>query len=358
MRILDRYILREFLKNLALSLGVFVLLVLTVDLWQRIDTFIDHETPARTVFRYYVYQIPYILSITLPMAMLLAGLFSVGQLSRNNELMAIKSVGLPIRRTLAPLLLLAAALSGLSLLFDEYVVPPANQEMHRIENYDIKKTPRRTGAIRRNVHLLGHGGRIYLVKIYNTDSREMTDVVIQRFARNALVERLDAKRASWDDQGWLFDDGVVRTFSDSGEVAIPFSHLRRPDIAETPEDFATEEKDPEDMNFKELGEYIRKVRAGGADVGKLHVQLHLKIAFPFASLIVVLLGASLSAFRRKSGLAFGFGVSLALCFVYYGIMRVSEVMGQDTALPAPLAAWLANLLFAAAGIVLLIRAEK
>ncbi len=358
MRILDRYILGEYLRNLVLSLAVFILLVLVVDLWEKIDTYIDHQTPVSTVLRYYGYRIPYILSITLPMSMLLASLFSVGQMTRHNELVAIKSAGISVRRTLAPLLFLAAAVSLFSLLFDEYVVPRANQETHRIEDYDIRKKPRRSGSIRRNVHLLGDGGRIYLIKVYDADNREMTDVVMQRFARNALQERIDAKRAVWDDEGWLLRDGVVRAFSDTGEIATPFSRLRRPEMRETPEDFAREEKDPEDMNFRELGEYIHKIRAGGSDVGKLRVEQHLKIAFPFASLIVVLLGASLSALRRKSGLAFGFGISLGLCFLYYGIMRVSEVVGQGTSLPAPAAAWLANAVFAVAGVILLIRAER
>lgn len=358
MRTLDHYILREFLRNLCLSLAVFVLLVLVVDLWEKIDTYIDHRTPAATVARYYAFQIPYILSITLPMAMLLASLFSTGQLARHNELTAIKCSGISVRRTLTPLLILAAGVSIGALLFDEFVVSSSNQERHRIEDYDIKKKPRRTGSIRRNVYLLGGGGRIYLVKSYDVENREMKHVVIQRFARKTLIERLDAERAIWQGDGWVFEDGIVRVFSDSGETAVPFDRLRRPEIEEPPDDFAAEEKDPEDMNFQELGVYIKKIRASGSAVEKLRVERHLKIAFPFSNLIVVLLGSSLSAVRRKSGLAFGFGVSLALAFVYYGIMRVSEVLGQGTAVPAPAAAWVANVVFAAAGIFLLRRAER
>ncbi|MCK4546268.1 MAG: LPS export ABC transporter permease LptG [Candidatus Eisenbacteria sp.] len=358
MRILDRYVLSEYLRNLLLSLAVFILLVLVVNLWEKIDTYIDHQTPALTVGRYYFYQIPYILSITLPMAMLLASLFSVGQIARHNELVAIKASGVSVRRMLLPLFLFAGLMSVATLLFNELVVPRANQEMTTIENYDIKKKPRRLGSIRRNVHLLGDGGRIYLIKTYDRDNREMNGVVIQRFTHNQLVERIDAAKAIWDRGSWVFYDGVVRTFSREGEAVSIFSELRRPDIAERPEDMAAEEKDPENMNFRELGIYIRRVQAGGSAVEKLRVQRHLKIAFPFASLIVVLLGASLSAIRRKSGLAFGFGISLALCFVYYGIMRVSEVLGQAAALPAPAAAWIANAAFAVAGILLLIRADQ
>jgi len=358
MTILDRYVLREFLRNLCLALGVFVLLVLVVDLWEKIDTFIDHQTPAATVARYYLYQIPYVVSITFPMAMLLASLFSVGQLARHNELMAIKSSGISIRRTLVPLLILAGGLSLVSLAFDEMVVPPANQEVHRIEDFDIRKKPRRSSALRRNVYLLGMGGRIFMVKSYDVEARVMKQVVVQWFAENTLVERLDADRALWDGEGWLFEDGIVRTFSDSGEVADPFRQRRRPDVAERPDQFAAEEKDPEDMDFRELGVYIEKLRASGSDVEKLQVERHLKIAFPFANLIVVLLGSSLSAVRRKSGLAFGFGVSLALCFTYYGIMRMSEILGQGTFVPAPPAAWAANVVFAVAGMALLRRAER
>jgi lipopolysaccharide export system permease protein len=358
MKTLDRYVLREFVRNLVFSLGVFVALVLVVDLWEKIDTYIDHGSPALTVLRYYGYQIPYTVSITLPMAMLLASLFTVGQLARRNELVAMRASGVAVRRTLAPLLLLAAAISLFALLFDEHVVPRANEEMRRIEDYDIKKKPRRSGAIRHNVHVLGAEGRIFLVKSYDADNREMADVVVQRFARNRLAERLDAQKARWGGDGWVFQNGFVRTFSDTGETAAPFAELPRHDIREAPEEFATEEKDPEAMNFRELGGYIEKVRAGGSEVGKLEVERQLKVAFPFANFIVVLLGGSLSAVRRKSGLAFGFGVSLALCFVYYGIMRVSEALGGGSSLPAPAAAWTANAVFLVAGVWLLVRAER
>ena len=310
------------------------------------------------MLRYYAHQVPYVISITLPLSMLLAGLFTVGQMTRRNELVAVRSSGVSIRRTLTPLLVLAALVSGLALAFNEYVVPPANQETRRIEDFDIKKKPRRSGAIRRNVHLLGEGGRVFLVRAYDMDHRILRDVVVQWFSKNTLVQRLDAEKAEWSDGGWDFHDGFVRTFSDSGETADPFRRLRRADITETPEDFRTEEKDPEDMNFVELGEYIRKVRAGGSDTAALRVERHLKIAFPFANLIVVLLGGALSAVRRKSGVAFGFGVSLALCFVYYGILRVGQAAGQSDLVPAPVAAWAANAVFLAAGLVLLIRAER
>ena len=90
MTVLDKYILRKFIINLLISIGAFVIIFLVVDLIENIDKFIDRDASVSTVFLYYLYYIPYIINLTLPVSMLLACLFTLGSMSQNNEIVLKK----------------------------------------------------------------------------------------------------------------------------------------------------------------------------------------------------------------------------------------------------------------------------
>ena len=128
MKIIDRYLIREFLKTMLLALVSFVLLFILVDVFEKLDIFIDAKAKAWMVAFYYLYQIPYILVLTLPVAMLLASMGTISQMSRNYEIVALKSSGISLNRIFMPLLVLGLLVSLLVLGFGETVVPFTNQK--------------------------------------------------------------------------------------------------------------------------------------------------------------------------------------------------------------------------------------
>jgi lipopolysaccharide export system permease protein len=115
---------------------------------------------------------------------------------------------------------------------------------------------------------------------------------------------------------------------------------------------------PEELKLTEFGEYIQRQRVAGSDVSRLLVDYHGKIAFPFANLIVVFLGVPFASVKRRSGLAVQFGISIFLLFVYLVSQKLSQVFGYSGTIDPLLAAWLPNLLFLAAGIVIMLRVRK
>jgi len=361
MRILTRYITEEFLKFLGYSLLSFTLLYIIVDLFEKIDRFIDKKISLLILLRYYLYQVPYIAILTLPVAVLLATLFAVGLLARHNELVAMKSSGLSLYRILSPLFSLGLLISLLALICGELVIPPMNRLKASLERKEIEKRPPIDFSQRHNLYYCGTKGRMYYIKFFDGRENRMRDLVIYEFTpQSTLLKRIDAQQAIWLGNHWVFQNGVLRQFEENGEERPPlhFDKLELPDLEETPADFTKQEKDPEEMGFFELREYIGRIKRSGGESTREMVDLFLKISFPFANFIILLFGASLSSYVRRSGTFFGVGVSLFICFLYWGFLQTGRSLGHHGNLSPLLAAWLPNLLFGVAGVIFLYRAGR
>jgi len=215
MRILDRYLIRQFCFALIFSLIAFWVVFLVVDLVEHLDKFIDKHTSFFLVIKYYFYYTPYILVLSLPVAMLLSSLFSLGQLAKHNELTAMKSAGISLYRILLPIFILSFLISLFVIGFGGSIVPLTYQKMMEVKTVEIEKGKRERNLILQNIFVQAEDGIIFHLSNYDTKERLGKDVLVQRFERNRLKEEIRAKRVRWKNNGWLFEDGVERIFSDS-----------------------------------------------------------------------------------------------------------------------------------------------
>jgi lipopolysaccharide export system permease protein len=358
VRILDRYLLREFAAYLALGLVGFISIFVVVDIIEKVDVFLDHQAPFPLVARFYLYKAPEVVVLVLPVALLLATFLALGQLNKFGELTAMRTSGQSLLRILAPVLAIAAASSIGGLLLNEFVVPPANRERDRIYDEQIQGVKRERIRERVDVTYLGRGGRIFYVRLYSVADQRMQQVSMQEYSHGTLVRRIDAEDAVWDGHQWQFHSGFIRTFKNGEEEAKPFDAMTIDDIAERPEDFAKDLPRPQEMNFFELRSYVERLRASGARVENYLVDLHLKLAFPLVNFIVVMIGASLATRLRMRGAALGFGLSVVISFLYYAFMRTGQALGHNGALPPYLAAWLGDMVFGLIAIVMLADAQR
>lgn len=358
MRILDRYLLRELIISFTLALVFFLAIFIVVDVFEKIDTFIDHHASVISIIRFYLFSIPYIVVLILPVALLLGCLLSFGQLARRNEIIAMGVSGIDFIRIVAPAIVLSLLFSGFSLAMGEFAVPAANRAQERVLRVEIKKQVGGEITRKANVNYLGGHGRIFLIKLYDTVEKSMTEVVIQEFGNNTLLRRIDAAKAIWDGKRWIFYDGYIRTFDKGVEHASHFSTLTFPYLNEKPDDFAKGDVEPNEMNFFQLLHYVKKVRESGGRVQKYLVELHMKLAFPLTNVIVTLIGIALSTRVRRGTLALGVGLSLLISFVYYGFLKTGQALGHSGTLPPVFAAWMGNLFFGGLAIYLLYRARR
>jgi lipopolysaccharide export system permease protein len=358
VRILDRYILREFLRYLLLGLAGFIVIFVVVDLFEKIADFLDSRAPLGLVARFYLYRAPEVIVQVMPVALLLATFLALGQLNKFGELTAMRAAGRSLGSILAPVFGVAIAAAVASLLLGEIAVPRANQERDRIWDEQIRRIQRQTPTERADVTYLGEGGRIFIMRLYLIRERRMHEVSLQEFRAGELIRRIDAAEATWDGARWVFSSGFLRSFEGGRETATPFVRMGVDGIGERPEDFAKELRSPDQMNYFELRRYIDRLRASGARVANYLVDLHLKLAFPLVNVIVVMIGAAVATRLRLQSAAVGFGLSISIAFVYYGFMRTGQALGHNGALPPYVAAWMGDIAFGAVGAVMMMQAQR
>ena len=359
MRIHDRYVLRSFWRNILIGILAFVIIYVTVDINEKIDNFLDNHAKVEDIVSYYLFLIPWIVLLVTPVAVLLATIFTLGKMSRQNELTALISSGVSLVRTSAPILILSFVISLMVMAFGETVVPFTNRRAERIKLVRIEKTKESPSKrFKKNLHYQGEENRVYYADRYDIKLKMMTNVVLQEYRGSSLVRRIDAKKAIWDGKKWVFLNGAIREFSADEEKVTPFNRIELPELKEKPEDFAKEDIDPEDMNYIELKDYIDKVRRAGGPVEKYLVDLHFKISFPFTSFIFAIIGTALSSAKRKPTMATGFGLTLVISFTYYGVLRIGQALGHSGTIHPFFGAWMGNILFILIGGFLLYRANR
>jgi lipopolysaccharide export system permease protein len=357
-RIHDRYLLRQFLRIFLYSVVAFVVIYITVNIFEEIDNFIDHEASVRVIARYYFYSLPFVLTYVVPVSLLLGTVFAMGVMARRNELTALLASGVSVRRVAAPIFMVAVLISIGFVFFNDAVVPQANRTKNDIMRHDIEGRQRIDPDLKTNFRYLGAHGFVYLAQSYSHANLSLFDVVVQQFDENTMIRRIDAKRARWHGDHWLFLNGYERSFDGREEHIERFDSLTIPELTETPDDFAEEEIDEEDMTYRELSRYIDRVRRSGGTVEQYLVDLYFKFSFPFAGSIFVLIGVALASGKRKPSIATGFGLTLVVSFLYYAILRVGQTLGHNGVLPPLLAAQLGNIMFLAIGLIMLKRTDR
>ncbi len=350
-RILDRYVLREFLHYLLMGLLLFLGLFIVVDLFEKLDTFVDHQARAMDVAAYYLYGIPYILVLTIPIAMLLASLLALGQLGRTGELSAMSSAGVSFFRILRPLLFFSMLVSLATFGLAEWIMPRAAVSRERVLEERIRQEAAAPISRKRNITYIGRGDRLFYIKTVDPKRDILRDVVVQQFGqvdgKRHVTFRLDAREAQVVNDAWVFRSGFVRHGMPTHETVAPFRNLWISTIPERTEDFLRAEPDPMELGRKGLADYIRRLRESSARTRKYEVEYHLKLAFPLVNLIIVLLGTSISARLRRPGMALGFGLSVFIGFAYYAFVRAGQAIGYNGALAPLISAWLGNIVFLA-----------
>jgi lipopolysaccharide export system permease protein len=359
VKLLERRVMRTFLVTLVGALAAIVVIFIVLDLTENMSTFIDRKAPLAAVALNYLYYIPEIVVLTLPVAMLLASLATLGGMARDNELIALKASGVSSYLPIRALAALALVVTIGSFFIGETLAPAANSSRGMLENEFIK----RQGVISRNETInrafdLGQG-RVLFVKRYNSEERQGLDCTLA-FASGIRVDRLvQAQRMRWGGEGdrWTFETVIERTWTDGVESYRRYPRLEEALPFVTPEILAARQKEPEEMGYSELRAYVERGRVQGRPVIRAQVDMYTKLAFPFSNFIIVLFGAALAAVRRRSGLAVGFTLSLFICFVYYIVMRTGQALGYNGDLSPWLAAWIGNFLFGGLSLYFLRRAR-
>ncbi len=361
MKRIDGYIIRQFIGTVLFALLAFIILFIIIDLMEHLDDFLDSKVPEPVIVEYYIYFMPEIVKLVTPIAMLLACLFTTGRMSTSNEITVLKASGMSLYRFMLPFLIVAFLISAGSIYFNGWIVPNVNKKKIFIERVYLGWYGERYG--RDNIYFQDSQTRIVSIETFDNQRKIAWKISIQDFSdtnATVLTSRYDSRQMNWDStqRAWILFEGTYRTFTPAHESISPFGSLVFRSLRFTPEDVTKKIERPDEMGYREMGDFIQKQQESGNDVARWQVDFYSKISFPFASFIVVLFGVPFAATKRRSGLAVQFGISIGLCFVYLAFMKISQVFGYNGSLNPMLTAWLANIIFIAAAVMNIIRVRK
>ncbi|TAK61130.1 MAG: LPS export ABC transporter permease LptG [Bacteroidetes bacterium] len=361
MKQLDRYILRQFIITAFFALAAFTVIFLAVDMMENLDDFIDHNAPVNMIVTYYLYFMPEIIKLIIPVAMLMSALFTTGRLSTFNELTALKSSGVSLYRLMAPLLIFSLLVSAASVYFNGWIVPSANKKKFAISRTYFKKGIEYFSKT--NIFVQDSPTRIISLGEYNDATSSATLVSVQEFDPldpTILISRYDAREMLWDQfsDSWTLNDGTTRIFTNGKEFIKRFDSFHFSGLHFSPDDVKKKQQHPDEMDYTSLKKFIDNQKRAGQDIARWQVDYYGKIAFPFASFIVVLFGVPFSSVKRRSGLGVEFGIAVAICFFYMIFLKVSQAFGYNGDLHPVLTAWLANIIFLLGGLWNMVRVQK
>ena len=357
--LLDDYVLKDFFQYLGLIVASFLVLLLVFTLFELIGDILRNHVSPLVVGAYLLNVTPYFLYNTLHLCVLLTVVVTFGILQRNNEVIAMKATGISVYRIIVPVMVMAAFLAGGLFLFDQIYLPHANKRQDALRN-EIKGKPAQTYLRPDRQWIFGQNSDIYYYQFFDSDRDRFANITVFQFdpVTFEVTRRIYAARAHWepDLNRWIFQQGWERSLRGAAiESFQEFEVATFPQFSEPPAYFKKEVIQSSEMNYGELARYIKDLQQSGFDVVRLRVQLHKKLAFPLITLVMALLAVpfSLSAGRRST--LTGAASAVGIAVVYLVVAGLFEALGNLSQLPAPLAAWSPDIIFALVGGYLMLR---
>jgi len=385
MKLLDRYVAAELTAPFFFGVGAFTSIVVASQLFFKLTGYVAKGAPLFDIVALFVLRLVPMIVVSFPMAMLLSTLLTFGRLSGDSELIAMLSSGIPFLRTAVPAFVAGAIVSAGGLGINELVVPSAGRAAASIERQIVEvlrasgadvasPTPNRAFVVQ-DTGPDGQLDRLVVAKKIDLRTNTMSDVTVVTYGPAPGGGRqvnllLEAQRGVWvKGSQWIFYDGRMQVVNPSTKdsaggstekytLSGPFKTFALT-IHKTPRQVIAQQRNADEMNYAELREYIANLRDQGAGrkaVRELEVDLHSKLAIPFASTIFALVGAPLGLRRLRGGGSVGLGLSVLIILAYYILWHGLHVLGEGGQVSPLLAAWLPNLIGLAAGLVLILRA--
>lgn len=356
IRRIDRYIISKFLSTYIFLIAIIVVIAIIFDYNEKIDKFASsNATWQQVVFDYYLNFVPYFVNLFSPLFVFIAVIFFTSKLADNSEIIAMKSTGMSFKRLLRPYFYSAALIALCTFMLGAYVIPRGNVERVNFENTYIKKKTDITAVD--NVQMQVDTGVVAYITHFDNTNKSGYGFSLDKFVNKKLVSHLTAQNIQYDTLSarrfsWTLRYYTIRTLKGMREEITSGERLDTIIIME-PKDFFYVRGQQETMTVPQLSEFIDRQRLrGAAGISTFEVEYHKRFAMPFAAFILTLIGVSLSCEKRKGGMGTSIGIGIALSFSYILFQTISSTFALNAGLPAMIAVWIPNILFAIIAFVL------
>jgi lipopolysaccharide export system permease protein len=361
VKLLDRYLLGQFLRNLLLVLGSLMAIYLLVDFFERIDNFLERGLPVGLATRYFILKIPMIIEQVMPVCILLAGVLTLGLLNYRREMTALKAGGISTLRIIRPLAVGAVLITLLGTALSQWLLPPSLSATNSIWYEEVQqRIPR---GIDRN-------GRIYYDGVEGIYSFTRPDPRRHHFTDFSYLswnEREDyslellltARTADWQDGIWLFRNGQLKSRNDAGGYPVEHFAERVFDLPEQPADLFVPEYKRGEYSLSRL--FAQSRRAGFSGENEYWLEFNRRLSYIFLGLPLFMIGLPvLLIVNQKWGrdLTFAVPLSTSLAFVAWGWWSTMQSLAVSAYIGPLLASWSIHLLVGSAGAIMLVRLNR
>jgi len=357
-KIVDWYIIKKYLSTFFLAISLLLLIIIVFDISEKIDDFIDNKAPLfDIIFVYYLNFVPYFVNLFSPLFAFIAVVFFTSRMAFNSEIIAMMSNGISFRRMLRPYMVSAVMLAFMSLILANFIIPRVNVNRMGFEKQYVNSPKFNIGF---NIHMQISPGTYAYAESFDIHSNSGYRFSLIKTTSEGLVFKLDAQRFSYDTatSDWVFDDYFIRHINGKRETIRTGRQLKTK-INMVPEDFNTMAADVEVMNYNELRQFIRKEKLKGTDLVKFYqVEEQTRMAYPFATIILTLIGAVTSSRKLRGGIGIHLGIGLMISFSFILIMKISTVFATSGDLSPVIAVWLPDIIFAVLAVILVRKAQS
>jgi len=349
-KIIDFYITRKYLGTFFYAIGLILSIAIVFDISENLDEFISKEIPTKDIiFDYYLNFIPYFGNLFSPLFTFIAVIYFTSKMAYNTEIIAILSSGVSYARLIRPYLVSAAIITLMSFMLGNYIIPPANKTMNRFRNKYIKSTS--MGA-ERNIHRQIEPG-VYIYMQSFSENNVGYRFTLEHFEGAKLKEKITAQNIRWDEKTgkWIINSYWKRIIHEDYEE-LQQGYRMDTTLNMSPDDFNMRWDEMETYKTPELNREIELMKMRGVNYVEWEIEKHKRIANPFSTFILTIIGVSLASRKIKGGLGFHLGLGLLLAFSYILFMQISTVFAVSGSTIPMVAVWIPNLVYAIIAIFL------
>jgi lipopolysaccharide export system permease protein len=360
MPIIFRYLFREYAKIFLMCFSGLMTVYLVIDFFEKVRRFLSYDAQWVDVLSYFALKVPAISFQIIPLAVLMATLLTLGLLSRNNEITALRACGISLPWIASPFLTFAVMMTLVLLLFSSIIIPLATSKAEEIRVISIEKKPPSSVLKLAQPWTRVDADTLLHVTSMARSGDTLADVQLFHFDPNfRLIDMTEAHEAHYADRAWTLHRGSQRRFNRDGSVSLTEFDRKPIALALIPNDFVGGlAGEPELMTFRDIRESRERLYQHGSQFARLLTDYYGRIAFPLVTVIMVLVGIALSLRRsgiRGGSMAIGIGQALLVGFLYWAAHSIAIAFGRGGVLPPVVAGWLANALFTSYGLYLMLK---
>ncbi len=351
MKLLDKLIIKDFLKTYFFVVVMLILIVLVLDFTEKNDTYIRNEVPSKEILRYMGNYGLYLNNLLTPITVFISVIFITSKMAGRTEIIAILSSGVSFMRLLRPFFFAAVMIGAVSFFLNGWVLPVATAG---VTKFRINYLDKGNASSEANIHIkVGPDSYAYLNRFYKTGNLGYY-FTLETIRDGKLLEKLSSDRIEWDTAKnvWTLRNWRLRELRADGENYTTGENLDTA-LSITPADFDLPEKHHETLKLPQLSQQIRILEERGADnVNFYKIERYVRFMSPFAAIILTFIGVIMSARKSRGGSGFQIAMGFLLAFVYIILFILSRTFAENGAEYPILAVWLPNIVFALTGLLL------